>query len=90
MVNSSDGKASGGTFQLHPLGAVFAVYTTPGTVDPLVAPMKKRVGMTVGTWNTAVRRPTRSHHRSSICDVTRKPMSRLPSDAPQPPSSTKK
>ena len=89
MVNSSDDKASGGTFQLHPLGAAFAVYTTPGAVDPLVAPMKKRVGMTVGTWNTAVRRPTRGHHRCSARDVTRKPMSRLPSEAPQQPSRTR-
>ena len=88
MVNSSDSKASGGTFQVHPLGTAFAVYATP-----LVAPMesmKKSVGMTVGTWNTAVRRPTRSHHRPSICDVTRKPMSRLPSEAPHQPSMTKK
>ena len=34
MVNSSDSKASGGTFQVHPLGTAFAVYTTP-----LVAPV---------------------------------------------------
>ena len=37
---------------------------TPG-VDPLVTPMKK---MMLGTWNTAVRRPTRSHHRALLSD----------------------
>src|SRR5688572_18907981 len=39
MVSSSDGKAPGGAFQLHPLDGVFVVYTTSGSVDP----MKRRV-----------------------------------------------
>src|SRR3954471_8625911 len=62
MVNSSDSRASGGAFQVHPLGAGFARYTTPGTVDPLATTTKKRVEMAMGAWNRAVRRPTRIHH----------------------------
>ena len=90
VVNTSEINASGWT--LHPFDGPLVYATRPASpmATDLITPAAKRnAGTAFGMWNTATRSATRGHQPVLARDVTRKPMSRLPHEAPQQPARTR-